>query len=235
MTRFWTGVSGFSYPSWKGVFYPKDTKADRMLEAYSKKLNSVEINFSFYHMPTQSTTSKWSKSTQDNFRFSFKANRKVTHYKKLRDTAVEMNAFFDGVKPVEPKLGSLLVQLPPYMKQDYEVLATFLEQKPKSIRVALEFRHESWFNEKLYELLSRHNAALSVADTEDMKPVFRNTANFTYVRLRHERYSKNELRDWAHKLLKFAGDSSDAYVYFKHDETGDAANMAAEFRTMLEG
>ena len=235
MTRFWVGVSGFSYASWKGVFYPRDTKADRMLEAYSKKLNSVEINSSFYHMPTQGTTTKWSKLTQEDFRFSFKANRKITHYKKLRDTVADMNVFFEGVQPAEAKLGAVLVQLPPYMKQDYEVLETFLEHKPKSIRIALEFRHESWFDGRLNDLLSGYNAALCVADTEDMKPVFSNTADFVYVRLRHERYLKKDLSEWAQKLLKFAEDSSDAFVYFKHDETGEAANVATDFRTMVEG
>jgi len=235
MTRFWVGVSGFSYASWKGVFYPEGTKTDKMLEAYSSKLNSVEINSSFYHIPTQGTSSKWAKSTQDEFRFSFKANRKITHYKKLRETVAEMKIFYDGVRPVEGKLGCVLVQLPPYMKQDYEVLETFLKEKPESIRVALEFRHESWFGEKLNELLTRHNAALCVADTEDMKPVFSNTADFVYARLRQDRYSKKDLKDWAENLSKFAEDSSDAFVYFKHDETGDAANVAAEFRAMVKG
>ncbi len=206
-----------------------------MLEEYSSKLNSVEINSSFYHMPTQSTTSKWANSTQEDFRFSFKANRRITHIKKLQDTSADTDIFFKGVKPVEAKLGCILVQLPPYMKQDYDTLETFLKQKPASIRVALEFRHSSWFGDRLNEVLSKYDAALCVADTVDMKAVFAGTANFTYARLRRDRYSKKELKDWANKLLKFAEDSSDCFVYFKHDETGDAANQAVEFRTMLSG
>lgn len=234
MVHFWVGVSGFSYASWRGVFYPEGTKAEKMLETYSSKLNSVEINSSFYHMPTPSTTSKWAKSTQEDFRFSFKANRKITHFKKLRDTVAEMDIFSKGMKPIGEKLGCVLVQLPPYFKQDYGILETFLTQKPESIRVALEFRHDSWFSEKLNELLSKHNAALCVADTEDMKPVFNDTANFVYVRLRKERYSKEDLKEWARKLSRFAGGSKDCFVYFKHDETGGAANVARGFRAMLE-
>ncbi len=235
MVRFWVGVSGFSYASWRGCFYPEGIRPEQMLEAYSSKLNSVEINSSFYHMPTQSTTSKWASSTQDEFRFSFKANRRITHVKKLRDAAADTDIFLKGVKPVESKLGCILVQLPAYMKQDYDTLEAFLKQKPESTRVAFEFRHSSWFGAKLNEVLSKFDAALCVADTEDMKPVFSRTAKFAYARLRRDRYSKSNLKDWAEKLSKFAENSSDCFVYFKHDETGDAAKAAVEFRTMLSG
>ncbi len=235
MVRFWVGVSGFSYASWRGVFYPEGTRPEQMLKAYSSKLNSVEINSSFYHMPTQSTTSKWASSTQDDFRFSFKANRRITHIKKLRDAAADTDIFLKGVKPAEAKLGCILLQLPPYMKQDYDTLEAFLKQKPESTRVALEFRHSSWFTDRLNEVLSKFDAALCVADTEDMKPVFSRTAKFAYARLRRDSYSRKDLNDWAEKLLKFAENSSDCFVYFKHDETGDAANTAVEFRTMLSG
>jgi uncharacterized protein YecE (DUF72 family) len=235
MVVFWVGVSGFSYASWKGAFYPEGTKPENMLEAYSRKLNSVEINSSFYHMPTQSTTSKWAICVQGDFRFSFKANRRITHIKKLRDVAVDTDIFLKGVKPVGSKLGCILAQLPPYMKQDYDTLETFLKQKPDSIRVALEFRHSTWFGDTLNEVLSKYNVALCVADTEEMKPLFCKTASFTYARLRKDHYSKSDLKDWADRLLKFAEGSSDCFVYFKHDETGQAANTAVEFRTMLNG
>ena len=233
MVRFWVGVSGFSYASWKGVFYPKTTKPNEMLEAYATKLNSVEVNSSFYRMPTQTTTSKWFDSTPQNFRFSFKANRKITHFMKLKDAKAEFEIFVNGLKPVEAKLGCVLAQLPPYMKQDYETLETFLGEKPEWVPMALEFRHSSWFGDKLNQLLARYNAALCIADTEDMKPVLERTANFTYVRLRRDSYSKGELKGWSKKLIKLAGDRGNCFVYFMHDETGDAANRAADFNTML--
>jgi uncharacterized protein YecE (DUF72 family) len=204
-----------------------------MLEAYSTKLNSVEINSSFYHTPTQNITSKWANSTKEDFRFSFKANRRITHIKKLLNVSADTGAFFNGVKPVGEKLGCVLVQLPPYMKQDYDTLEAFLKQKTESIRLTLEFRHSSWFDAKLKQVLSRYGAALCVADTEDMEPVFEKTADFTYARLRKDRYSKRELENWAEKLAKFAEDSDHCFIYFKHDETGEAANTAVEFKAML--
>ena len=130
-------------------------------------------------------------------------------------------------------MGCVLIQLPPYMKQDYETLETFLEQKPKWASLAFEFRHTSWFGDKLNKLLSKYNAALCVAETEDMKPVFERTANFTYARLRRDRYSKGELKAWSQKLIKFASGLDDCFVYFMHDETGEAANRAVDFSTML--
>jgi len=204
-----------------------------MLEAYSSKLNSVEINSSFYHMPTQATTSKWAKSTGEDFRFSFKASRQITHFKKLKGAKTEFEFFLQGLKPVEAKLGCVLVQLPPYMKQDYGTLETFLQEKPDWASIAIEFRHSSWFGDKLNNLLSKYNAALCIADTEDMKAVFEKTANFTYARLRHERYSRSGLKEWSGKLTKFACDLENCFVYFMHDETGDAANLAADFNKML--
>jgi uncharacterized protein YecE (DUF72 family) len=235
MTRFCVGVSGFSYARWKGVFYPENTKSNEMLEAYATKLNSVEVNSSFYHMPTVTTTSKWAKSTPEDFRFSFKANRKITHFMKLKDTSSEFEFFLKGLKPIGKKLGCVLVQLPPYMKQDYAVLETFLADSPRRLAVAVELRHVSWFGNKLNDLLSRYNVALCVADTEDMKPIMEKTADFGYVRLRRNQYSGAHLKTWTEKLLKFAGGFENCFVYFMHDETGDAANRASEFAMMLNG
>jgi uncharacterized protein YecE (DUF72 family) len=233
MTRFWVGVSGFSYAGWKGVFYPKDTKSDGMLQAYAAKLNSVEVNSSFYHMPTQTTTSRWSASTPQYFRFSFKASRKITHFKKLKGAKGEFEIFVKALKPVGEKLGCVLVQLPPYMKQELGTLETFLSEKPESTPIAVEFRHSSWFGDKLNNLLSKYNAALCIADTEDMKPIFENTASFSYVRLRRNRYSKSELKSWSEKLRKFSDGLDGCFIYFMHDETGEAANRAAGFNAML--
>ncbi len=235
MPRFWVGVSGFSYASWIGEFYPKGTTAGEMLGAYSAKLNSVEINSTFYHMPSQTTTGKWSESTPDDFRFSFKTNRRITHFKKLKDATPDVEGFVNGLSPLEAKLGCVLIQLPSYLKADYDLLEKFLNQKTaRSINFAFEFRHSSWFTDRLGALLSKYDAALCVADTEDMKPVFERTAEFTYARLRHDAYSGDELKNWSKKLRDFASDSKDCFIYFKHDESGEAANMAMEFESMLK-
>lgn len=231
--RFWVGVSGFSYASWNGVFYPKNTKPNEMLSAYATKLNSVEVNSSFYHMPTQTTTQKWAATTPEEFRFSFKTNRKITHFMKLKGVRSEFEFFLKGLKPVQEKLGVVLVQLPPYMKQDYEALETFLADKPEWAHLAIEFRHSSWFNDRVNHLLTKYHSALCVADTEDMKPVLERTANFAYARLRRNTYSSRELKDWSKKFLKLANGLEDCFIYFMHDESGDAANRAAEFNAML--
>lgn len=127
MAKFWVGVSGFSYPKWRGKFYPKDTKSDKLLEAYSTKLNSVEVNSSFYNTPTEKTILKWAASVGEDFRFSFKANRRITHYKKLKNTQPEIDYITKALTNMGQKLGCLLVQLPPYMKSDNELLETFLK------------------------------------------------------------------------------------------------------------
>jgi uncharacterized protein YecE (DUF72 family) len=194
----------------------------------------VEINSSFYHMPNEKTTSKWAGSTQENFRFSFKVNRRITHIKKLRNVAEDTLFFVKALNPLEHKIGCVLVQLPPFMKQDYPLLETFLNKKPDSVRVALEFRHSSWFSEDLSKLLSKHNAALCVADREEMKPAFQRTSDFTYVRLRQDHYSDDALKMWAKRLFEFAKGASDCFVYFKHDEAGEAANVAMEFGRQLQ-
>ena len=236
MTHFWVGVSGFSYASWIGEFYPKGTAAGAMLSAYSTKLNSVEINSTFYHMPTQTTTRKWAHSTRDDFRFSFKANRKITHFKKLKDSTAEVEVFLKGLNPLQEKLGCVLIQLPPYLKSDFNLLETFLAQKPTgSIKFTFEFRHASWFTSQLNALLSKYDAALCVADSEGMKPVLERTARFAYARLRQDTYSKDELKNWSKRIRDFARDSEDCFIYFKHDETGNAANMATDFEAMLKG
>ena len=176
---------------------------------------------------------KWAASAQEAFRFSFKANRKITHFMKLKNAGKEFEFFLKGLNPLEKKMGCVLVQLPPFMKRDYETLETFLKEKPEPIPVAVEFRHTSWFSAELLKLLSKYDTALCVAETEDMKPVFERTASFIYVRLRHDRYSKTELKERSQKLVKFTNDAEDCYVYFKHDDTGDAANKAVDFSTML--
>jgi uncharacterized protein YecE (DUF72 family) len=204
-----------------------------MLKAYSNKLNSVEVNSTFYRMPAAPVTAKWAESTVGNFRFSFKANRRITHIKKLRNVTSETSAFLSSLKPLGEKLGCVLVQLPPYMKQDYETLEAFLNEKPESLSVAVELRHDSWFGDSLNKLLSKYDTALCVADTEDMSPVFANTASFAYARLRKDHYSRADLRDWVRKLSEFAKDSSDCFIYVKHDETGQAAELAVEFASLL--
>jgi uncharacterized protein YecE (DUF72 family) len=233
MVRFWVGVSGFGYTGWIGTFYPAGAKGDMLLQHYSEKLNSVEINSTFYQMPNERTIRKWAEATAGNFRFSFKANRRITHIKKLRNAASETASFADALTPLKGKLGPLLVQLPPFLRFDRGLLEGFLREKPGPISVVLEPRHTSWFSDEVYEVLERYNVALCVADTAEMKPVFRGTADFAYARLRQDNYSRTDLEKWSDKLAGFAQDGTDCYAYFKHDENGKAARMAVEFARLL--
>ena len=152
---------------------------------------------------------------------------------KLKEATDETQFFIKGLSPLHDKLGCVLFQLPPFMKQDLAVLGKFLDEKPKDLRVAFEFRHKSWFTPDLTKLLSQHNAALCIADTEEMKPIFEGTGDFAYARLRQDHYSGGDLKRWSRKLLEFTKGLDDCFIYFKHDETGEAANVAAEFRTLL--
>jgi len=233
MVRFWVGVSGFGYTSWIGTFYPPYAKSDTLLQHYSERLNSVEINSTFYQMPNEGTIRKWADVCAGNFRFSFKANRRITHIKKLRNVAADTAFFADALKSLQNKLGPLLVQLPPFLRFERGLLDVFLSEKPGSISVVLEPRHASWFNEEIYDLLERYDVALCVADTAEMKPVFRRTANFAYARLRQDNYSRTDLEEWADKLANFAPDGTDCYAFFKHDKNGRAASMAVEFARLL--
>lgn len=204
-----------------------------MLEYYSSKLNSVEVNSTFYHMPSKTILPKWKASTQDDFKFSLKANRKITHIKKLRDAKPEVSYFLGAAASLETKLGCILVQLPPYQRCDPELLEGFLAESPTPSQFALEFRHESWFKPEVYNLLEKYGAALCIAETEEVKPVLQRTASFHYARLRREKYAQADLRAWASRLHEHTSGSDDCYVYFKHDEAGEAARLATEFRGML--
>jgi len=233
LVQFWVGVSGFSYVSWRGKFYPGNAKPQELLAHYAAKLSSVEINSSFYSIPNPRTCTKWAESVPAQFRFSFKANRRITHIKKLKDVKADTAYFVDSIKPTEPKLGCILVQLPPLMQKDANLLEAFLNETQGSTRVALEFRHRSWFTSEITELLGKYNAALCVADTEEEKPVFEKTADFAYVRLRRDEYTQAELEKWAKALSDFSKEATDCFIYFKHDEKGDAAVMAQTFQQML--
>ncbi len=221
------GVSGFSYPSWKGKFYPGDLKNENFLEFYAQKLNSVEINSSFYAAPSSSMVKSWSSKTGDDFRFSFKAPRQITHISRLGKGSVEATERFGKTLDLlGSKLGPVLFQLPPFSKQDLKALETFLQGTTSLKKKVFEFRHESWLNESTYQLLEEHGAGFCIADTEDMNPVLRVTSGIPYFRLRKDSYDQKRVDDWTGKIAETIKGSREAYVYLRHDETGDNASFA---------
>ena len=221
------GVSGFSYPGWKGNFYPEALKSEEFLSYYSQRLNSVEINSSFYAPPSLAMVKSWAGKTGDNFKFSFKAPRQITHIMKLGKGSVEATERLGvTLRSLGEKNGPILFQLPPYSKQDLKLLEDFLTSTSKIGERVFEFRHESWLNDPTYTTLEKHDADFCIAETEDMKPVFKVTGKTPYFRLRRESYDAKMIDDWTGKIRETSRGSESVYVYLRHDENGDNAARA---------
>jgi uncharacterized protein YecE (DUF72 family) len=232
---FYVGVSGFSYPSWKGKFYPKDLKSEEFLSHYSRHLHSVEINSSFYAPPNASMVKNWSERTSESFRFSFKAPRQITHILKLGKGSAEAADRFSKVLDIlGQKRGPILFQLPPYSKVDHELLGEFLAGTSGIKNRVFEFRHESWLEEPTYRLLERNGAAFCIAETEELGPTFKVTGAIAYFRLRRESYDAKAVDQWAEKIRKTAKGLRESYVYLRHDETGENAILAQRLSEKLK-
>ncbi len=225
--RVYVGVSGFSYPSWRGGFYPEELKSEEFLAHYSRHLGSVEINSSFYAFPTAATVEGWASKTGEDFRFAFKAPRQITHVLKLGEGSSEAALRLSKVLDLlGPRRGPILFQLPPFFKQDPNLLDEFLTETSGIERRVFEFRHESWLQESTYRLLERQGAGLCIAETEEMKPVFQSTGGLAYFRLRMDSYDAKAIDEWVRKIGAVASDSRECYVYLRHDQTGQNAVLA---------
>ncbi len=232
----YVGVSGFSYSSWKGKFYPKEMRPEEFLAHYSRHLNSVEINSSFYASPNAATVKNWSAKTDEKFRFAFKAPRQVTHILKLgKGSAEAAHRLSDTVDLLGLRRGPILFQLPPYSKQDLALLDEFLSTTSGIKNRVFEFRHESWLQEPTYRLLEKYGAGFCVADTEEMKPAFQVTGGFAYFRLRKESYDPKAIDLWAEKISEVAGGLRESYAYLRHDETGENAILAQRLSEKIAG
>lgn len=226
--KIYAGTSGYSYPEWKGFFYPEDLPNAGMLEYYGKHLTSVEINNTFYRLPNTPMVKKWAVAVPEGFRFSLKAAQKITHIKRLRNTRDETEYLFKTLRSLGEKLGVVLFQCPPNFRKDTGRLREFLETIPSDVRSAFEFRHASWFDDEAFDVLRSHNAALCVADTdEELEVPFVSTAQWGYLRLRRPDYSKRDLAQWHKKILGQEWET--AFVFFKHEDRGVGANLALQF------
>jgi uncharacterized protein YecE (DUF72 family) len=234
--HIYAGTSGWSYPSWKPDFYPARLPANRFLEHYASKLNSVEVNYTFRALPRPPMLANWLAAVPDGFRFSFKAPERITHRSRLRGCDAAVETFVAALEPVRAvgKLGPLLFQLPPNFKADPSRLVEFLsasallgESAPK---IAFEFRHESWFTQETYDVLRGHNAALCIAESEDLQtPEVQCARTHACFRLRRSGgYSASEIPAFAEKFMTLAADR-DVYVYFKHEDEPTGALDAIAF------
>lgn len=231
--RTWIGTSGFQYPEWKGGFYPADLSVAKMLGYYSERFSTTEINYTFRQIPKETTVAKWVAGTPEEFRFTFKAPKKVTHFAKLRNCGDTMRYFHQIMGGLGDKRSAVLLQLPPNVEKDTEVLADFLAELPQEMRAAFEFRHESWFDDEVYALLEKQNAALCLAESADLVTPRKVTADFGYLRLRREDYADADLEDWAAFVKKQKRKWGEVYVYFKHEEEGVGPVFAEKFKGMV--
>lgn len=235
-TRIYAGTSGWAYPTWKPDFYPPGTPAKKFLEFYTSQLTSVEVNYTFRALPTAKVIEGWLAATPPNFRFSFKAPQRITHFKRLRECDADVAQFIAALSPIRQagKLGLLLFQLPPNFKADAALLTAFVSipalQAPDARRIAFEFRHGSWFTEEIYDILRQHEAALCIAESEDrLTPEVHTAARFTCFRLRRSSgYSALELDAFAKRFTALA-QQRDVYVYFKHEDEPTGALNAKAF------
>ena len=228
------GTSGYNYPEWKGSFYPPDMSTSKMLPYYAERLSTVEINYTFYRMPSEKVLEGWSSATPDGFVFTLKAPRRISHDARLRDCEDLLQTFGKRARTLGPKLGTLLFQLPPSFRKDLDTLDAFLDWVPPDLRVAFEFRHDSWLSDDVYERLKAKNIALCIADNEKTTTPVVVTASHGYFRLRDEGYEAADIERWADTILEHRADWSDVFVYFKHEEQGKGADFAQRLNSSLE-
>jgi len=227
------GTSGYSYKEWKGSFYPEDLPAKEMLSYYSRRLPAVEINNTFYRLPQASMIENWKEQVPPEFRFSIKATQRITHIKRLNNCADETKYLLETAALLEQRLGVVLFQLPPNAKKDVDRLKNFLALLPGDRKAAFEFRHESWFDDDVLDLLRANNRALVVSDTDE-KPLNEiiSTASWGYLRLRRTSYEEKDLVEW----MKRVQDQKwpDAFIFFKHEDEGVGPKLAAQFLKLAE-
>jgi uncharacterized protein YecE (DUF72 family) len=232
MTLF-VGTSGYAYKQWKGSFYPEDLPDKQMLRYYGQQFRTVEINNTFYRMPKTSVVEAWADEVPDGFQFVLKASQRITHFQRLKDSADTVNYLLQAAGTLKQKLGPLLFQLHPNMKKDAGRLRDFLQLLPKTVRAAFEFRHQSWFDDEVFGILSEHQKSLCIAEAEgDLEVPFVSTADWGYLRLRMPEYTDADLKGWLKKLKKT--EWKDTYVFFKHEDEGKGPRMAKRFLELAE-
>jgi uncharacterized protein YecE (DUF72 family) len=222
----WVGTSGYNYPEWKGSFYPVNLSAAKMLPYYAARFPTVEINYTFYRMPTEKLVAGWAAQTPSPYKLTLKAPRRITHDSRLQACGPAVSTFCQVAATLGDKLGALLFQLPPSVKKDLAVFDAFLDDLPPHTCAAFEFRHPSWFEDDVFERLAKRNLALCIADSEKMSTPVRVTADYAYFRLRDEGYTPEDVRRWAKIIAGETASCREVFVYFKHEESGRGPELA---------
>ncbi len=224
--QIYAGTSGYSYPEWKGSFYPEKLPQKGFLEFYAGKFSTVEINNTFYRFPKASLLEGWRDGTPEGFTFAVKANQGITHKGRLQDVEELTRDFVERCRLLQDKLGPILFQLPPNFKRDDERLVNFLDHLDPRLSYAFEFRHESWFDDAVFKLLADSGVALCVSEGDRLDTPRIATGRFVYARLRKDDYSDEELADWHGWMAEQAGTGRDVFAYLKHDEQGVSPEYA---------
>ena len=230
--RMLAGTSGWSYPAWKGSFYPPELRERDMLAAYAARLPVVEVNNTFYRMPSPSTLQGWRSGAPPGFVFALKAPQRITHKLRLADAGVPLAHFLRNATLLGEALGPILFQLPPWLRKDLPRLRDFLAIMPRSFRVAFEFRHASWFDDEVLGALADAGAALCVAEDDEASTPLRATAGFGYLRLRRRDYDAAAIAAWAERIAAMPW--SESFVFFKHED-GARGPAYAELLTRRAG
>lgn len=233
------GTSGWNYDHWRGSFYPENLPRKDWLKFYSSKFNTVEINNSFYQLPSEKNILEWRKTVPLNFVFSIKASRYITHMKKLKDPEDALFTFINRIKILKNKSGPILFQLPPNWKFNKARITSFLNLLPEHFRYTMEFRNESWWNDDCFELLQKYRVAFCIYELAGKLTPKTITADFIYIRLHgpgdayQGQYDSKTLSGWAGALHSWKDQGKTVYCYFDNDEKGYAAKDALSLQNML--
>jgi uncharacterized protein YecE (DUF72 family) len=240
LARYFIGTSGWHYDDWKGRFYPEKLPKAKWLEFYARHFTTLELNNSFYRLPSEEAFNRWYASSPPDFTFSVKVSRFITHIKRLKDCDEALKNFMSRTTLLKDKLGPLLYQLPPGLHRDDATLSAFLGKLPRELRHVIEFRHESWLAEEVFDMLRRYNVGFCVFDMPKLDCPLLATADFVYIRF-HGRdslysgcYPDQELADWAGRIRGLAINLDSVYIYFNNDIEGFALKNAAAIRDYLE-
>lgn len=233
------GTSGWHYEHWNRIFYPEALPSGKRLRYYADFFSTVEINNTFYRLPSEETVKSWVKATPSMFLFSIKASNYITHTKKLKDSKETTERFFQRILLFKKKLGPILFQLPPSFKKNSERLEEFFQNLPKGYLYVLEFRHESWETDAIYDLLKKYKIALCISDLNGRLTPLEITAPFTYLRLHGPRsayrgsYSSQQLMLWKKRVQQWKDQKIPSFCYFDNDEKGYALRDALRLKKNL--
>ena len=232
--RFSIGTSGFAYAEWKGIFYPQDLKDADMLPFYATRFPSVEINYTFRRLPEEQTVRRWAAQVPEGFLFALKANQRITHFKRLREAGADVGEFVRLARLLGVRLGPILVQCPPTLPFDRDLLEGFLDTLPEDVAFAMEFRDPSWSDAR--DALAARGVAWCMAETEEQEVdrAALPAGPFVYLRLRKENYAEEELQGWAASIAAALAEGRDVHCYLKHEEKATGPRFAERLGRMVE-